>query len=89
MSCEQNTRCEEACYEAFLELIENDPTLEGEIAYSFLESWDFYRVCKEGDWVWDHATPDHVFGILWEWDSEGMLFDIEQTIKRYCEEKFK
>lgn len=89
MSCEQNTIIEEACFEAFLELIDSDPSFEGEIAYSFLESWDFYRVCKEGHWVWDHTHPDHVFGILWEWDCEGMLNDMEGTIKRYYEEKFK
>lgn len=89
MSCEQNIKCEEDCYEAFLELTDFDPSLEGEIAYSFLESWDFYRVCKEGHSVWDHTSPDYVFGILWEWDAEGMLNDIPGTIKRYYERKFK
>jgi hypothetical protein len=87
MSCEQNIRCEEACYEAFLELTDDNFDLEGMLAYAFLESWDYYRVCKDGHYIWDHTTPDVVFGKLWEWDSEGMYYDMEGTIKKYYEEK--
>ena len=89
MSCEQNIKCEEACFEAFCELVENNYYLEGMIACIFLESWDYYRVCKEGRLVWDVILPEDVFEQLWEFDSEGMLRDMKTTIKRAYEEGFK
>jgi hypothetical protein len=88
MSCEQNVKCEEECFDMFIELVQESYDIQAMLSYCFLEPYEHWHLCEEAGYIWDYTDDDHVFNILWNWDMEGMYNDMEGTIKRYYEEKF-
>ena len=76
MSNDVNTRLEERLIEEFDIAMCDDNELRGKIAYVTLQSYDWYRFCKED--AWDLLDLESVYEKILEAfnNCEGSTFDI-------------
>jgi hypothetical protein len=80
MSCEQNIRCEEACFEAFCDLLHNNSHIEQDL-FNILLEYDVDANLNDFE--------ERFFDILWKYDPEGMYYDMKEVIKQYKKDKCK